>query len=75
MRNNFLALLLANLGFAAWSAWLAPTEPSGRPVDDGLPQLTLVSEVPADLRSSGTVTEPAEPRDGRHALHERRAIS
>ncbi len=61
MRNIFLALLLANLGFAAWSAWLAPTEPSGRPVDDGLPQLTLVSEVPADRRSSGTVTEPAEP--------------
>ena len=72
MRNLFLALLLANLGFAAWSAWIASDEPSGRPADDGLPPLMLVSEVPADLRSSGSVTEsaesapvqaPAEPRD------------
>lgn len=60
MRNVFLGLLLANLGFAAWSAWIAPEEPSGRVADDGLPPLTLVSEVPADLRSSGSVTEPAE---------------
>jgi cell division septation protein DedD len=61
MRNLFLALVLANLGFAAWSAWFAPAEPSGRPADDGLPKLTLVSEVPADLRSSGAVLEEAEP--------------
>ena len=60
MRNLFLGLLLANLGFAAWSAWIAPEEPAGRPTDAGLPPLTLVSEVPADLRSSGSVTEPAE---------------
>ena len=60
MRNLFLALLLANLGFAAWSAWIASEEPAGRPADDGLLPLTLVSEVPADLRSSGSVTEPAE---------------
>jgi len=59
MRNLFLALVLANLGFAAWSAWFAPAEPAGRPADEGLPELTLVSEVPADLRSSGVVVEQA----------------
>ena len=57
MRNLFLALVLANLAFAAWSAWFAPAARVGRPADDGLPALTLVSEVPADLRSSGVVVE------------------
>ncbi|HUQ51065.1 MAG TPA: SPOR domain-containing protein [Gammaproteobacteria bacterium] len=65
MRNFFLALVLANLGFAAWSAWFAAPQRSGRPADDGLPALTLVSEVPADLRPSGAplrgvVVEPAD---------------
>jgi cell division septation protein DedD len=59
MRNLFLALVLANLGFAAWSAWFAPVQRSGRPADDGLPKLTLVSEVPADLRSTGGVVDQA----------------
>lgn len=59
MRNLFLALVLANLGFAAWSAWFAPADREGRPADEGLPKLTLVSEVPPDLRSSGVVVEPA----------------
>ena len=31
MRNLFLALVLANLGFAAWSAWFAPAQRAGRP--------------------------------------------
>ena len=57
MRNLFLALVLVNLGFAAWAAWFAPTQPSGRPADDGLPAVTLVSEVPVDLRSSGVVVD------------------
>ena len=57
MRNLFLALVLANLGFAAWSSWFAPTQRVGRPADDGLPKLTLVSEVPADLRSNVVVVE------------------
>ena len=60
MRNLFRALVLANLTFAAWSAWFAPAERAGRRADDGLPALTLVSEVPTDLRSSGVVVE-AEP--------------
>jgi hypothetical protein len=62
MRNLFLALVLANLAFAAWSAWLAPSQVRGRPADEGLPALTLVSEVPEDLRSSGVVVqEPGAP--------------
>ncbi len=59
MRNLFLALVLANLGFAAWSAWFSPDHRVGRSADEGLPVLTLVSEVPADLRSTGVVAEDA----------------
>ncbi len=57
MRNLFLGLVLANLAFAAWSAWVAPAGKVGRPSDEGLPALSLVSEVPDDLRSSGVVVE------------------
>jgi cell division septation protein DedD len=63
MRNLFFALVLGNLGFAAWSAWVAPAQRVGRPANDGLPALTLVSEVPADLRSSGVVVETAPPAE------------
>jgi hypothetical protein len=59
MRNLFLALVLANLGFAAWSAWYAAEPSPGRRADDALPGITLVSEVPDDLRSAGVVVEPA----------------
>jgi hypothetical protein len=52
MRNLFLVLMLANLAFAAWSAWFAPSSASGRSREDGLPSLTLVSELPGDLRSN-----------------------
>ena len=58
MRNAFLVLVLANLAFAAWSAWFAPAQRAGRSADEGLPGLTLVSEVPDDLRSSGAVVPP-----------------
>ena len=57
MRNLFLVLVLVNLAFAAWSAWFSQADQVGRPADDGLPTLTLVSEVPVDLRSSGVVVE------------------
>jgi cell division septation protein DedD len=62
MRNWFLVLVLANLAFAAWAAWFAPAQRVGRSADEGLPSITLVSEVPADLRSSGVVSDetPAE---------------
>jgi len=52
MRHLFLMLVLVNLGFAAWSAWVAPSARVGRPADEGLPALTLVSELPADLRGA-----------------------
>jgi hypothetical protein len=62
MRHLFLMLVLVNLGFAAWSAWVAPSARVGRPADEGLPTITLVSELPADLRSGGDVVdEPGEP--------------
>jgi len=51
--------VLVNLAFAAWNAWFAPSERVGRPPDEGLPTLTLVSEVPADLHS-GAGAEQAE---------------
>jgi hypothetical protein len=60
MRHLFLMLVLVNLGFAAWSAWVAPSARRGRPADDGLPALTLVSELPADLRT-GNVDQEAAP--------------
>jgi hypothetical protein len=59
MRHLFLVLVLVNLAFAAWSAWFAPSERRGRPADEGLPALTLVSEVPADLRNVGVAREAA----------------
>jgi hypothetical protein len=63
MRHLFLVLVLMNLAFAAWSAWFAPSERAGRPADEGLPALTLVSEVPVDLHSGGVAAdvEPAAP--------------
>jgi hypothetical protein len=62
MRNLFFLLVFVNLAFAAWSAWVAPSAGVGRPSDDGLPALTLVSELPADL---GVTVEPADaaPQD------------
>ena len=67
MRNLFLVLVLVNLAFAAWSAWFTPSAHRGRPADEGLPALTLVSEVPADLlngvalQSSEAAGADAEP--------------
>ena len=63
MRHLFLVLVLMNLAFAAWSAWFAPSERAGRPADEGLPALTLVSEVPVDLHSGAVAAddEPAAP--------------
>lgn len=58
MRQLFFVLVLANLGFAAWSAWFAPLTRVGHRTDEGLPSITLLSEVPDDLRSAGVVAEP-----------------
>jgi hypothetical protein len=60
MRHLFLVLVLLNLAFAAWTVWLAPSERAGRPADEGLPALTLVSEVPADLRSGAVAASESD---------------
>jgi cell division septation protein DedD len=68
MRQLVFVLVLANLAFAAWTAWFAPLTRVGHRTDEGLPSITLLSEVPADLRSSGAVTEPlAEQADAAEA--------
>ena len=69
MRHLFLVVVLMNLAFAAWTVWVAPSERVGRPADEGLPALTLVSEVPADLHGGAVADEgdaaasnaPAQP--------------
>jgi hypothetical protein len=61
MRNLFLALVLANLAFAAWHAWFASPPRVARPPDAPLPSITLVSEVPEDLRSARAVSETEQP--------------
>jgi cell division septation protein DedD len=57
MRNLFLALVLANLAFAAWHTWNAPLTPVLHAPDSTLPGITLVSEVPPDLQSAGSVND------------------
>jgi cell division septation protein DedD len=69
MRNIFLALVLANLAFAAWHTWFAD---SPRPVHSenaDLPSITLVRELPADLTDSDAAADPdaAAPSTGRGA--------
>ncbi len=46
MRNIFLALLLANLAFAAWHVWFSDSPRPVRPDDSDLPRITLVKELP-----------------------------
>ena len=46
MRNVFFALVLANLGFAAWAAWYAkPQTSSGFVANPRIPGITLISEL------------------------------
>ncbi len=61
MRNLFFALILANLGFAAWAAWYAEPRTSGELVTNpSIPQITLVSELAeTDLESIEEVSEAA----------------
>jgi cell division septation protein DedD len=48
MRNLFFLLVLANLGFAAWHSWYAPSRVP-HAADTDLPKLTLVRELPAEI--------------------------
>jgi hypothetical protein len=62
MRNLFLALVLANLGFAAWHAWFANDAPP-TPRARAAPSITLVSELPADAVQplAARVQAPPDP--------------
>lgn len=77
MRNVFLALLLANLGFGAWSAWLARPGPSASAVRRaGAPSIMLVSELESSAREtieavSRTAPETAAPASSEAAPAER----
>lgn len=67
MRNLVFALILANLGFAAWAAWYAEPRTSGAFVaNPSIPQITLVSELEeSELETieelSETAPEPTPP--------------
>jgi cell division septation protein DedD len=63
MRNAFFALVLANLAFAAWHTWFAPPPRPQRAQDPGPPNITLVSELPDDLRASRVAGSSAAPTD------------
>lgn len=68
MRNLFLVLVLANLGFAAWHFWFADTSDPVRAAEPDTPTITLLEEVedsdpaPASVRrciSIGPFADPA----------------
>lgn len=60
MRNLFLALVLANLAFAAWTRWFAPDRPGlPLPGDSDAAGLTLVSELAGDAGDPSDVDPPA----------------
>jgi hypothetical protein len=46
MRNLLLTLILANLAFAAWHNWFAPTEPLITVRNDDKPRIVLSDEAP-----------------------------
>ena len=71
MRNWFLALVLANLAFAAWHAWFSGRPSGVRPPSEDAPSIELLSELPREAaRSPGSgaaasgVRRPGEPAAG-----------
>ncbi|HLF11357.1 MAG TPA: SPOR domain-containing protein [Gammaproteobacteria bacterium] len=66
MRNIFLALVLANLAFAAWHTWFAESPRTIRPAPADVPDITLVSELPehaADVRAGIPASDQAAAVD------------
>jgi cell division septation protein DedD len=60
MRNAFLALVLVNLGFAAWAAWLADPSPTRSVAAMSAPaDITLISEIDAGPIGVEAVATPA----------------
>lgn len=64
MRNAFLVLVLANLGFAAWAAWFADSGGAGdgaRGNGAPIPAITLVSELAESDAPAAALQTPPEP--------------
>jgi hypothetical protein len=63
MRNLFLALVLANLAFAAWHSWFSTTTTARapRPSNTNLPSIQLASEI--DISAQPTGPAPRVPDD------------
>jgi len=57
VRNLFLALVLANLAFAAWHLWFSQPPRAVHVADPDVPGITLVSELPAELKALPSVAE------------------
>ncbi|HEX5049326.1 MAG TPA: hypothetical protein VFX89_19605 [Gammaproteobacteria bacterium] len=65
MRNLFLVLVLANLAFAAWHLWFSQPPRAVHVADPDVPGITLVSELPPELKALPSVadTAPVAGRD------------
>ena len=57
MRNLFLALVLANLAFAAWHLWFSQPPRAVHVADPDVPGITLVSELPPELKALPSVAD------------------
>ena len=57
VRNLVLALVLANLAFAAWHLWFSQPPRAVHVADPGVPGITLVSELPPDLKALPSVDD------------------
>jgi hypothetical protein len=59
VRNTFIALLVVNIVYLAWSHWV--DEPQPPPVNEALsrlPRLKLLSELPPEQRPGGAPSAP-----------------
>jgi len=62
IRNTFLVLVLANLGFAAWAAWFAPGPPSAVAPNRASPsQIMLISELEGPALATVEARPAPEP--------------
>jgi cell division septation protein DedD len=61
MRNLFLALVLANLAFAAWHSWFSTPPRVPRVTNTNMPSIQLASEI--DVSAQPTGPAPRVPED------------
>jgi cell division septation protein DedD len=64
VRNLFLALVLANLAFAAWHLWFSQPPRAGHVADPAVPGITLLSELPPDLKALPSVDDSGASSGG-----------